>query len=58
LLHAVIPILGIIAFIPAFLTALGIGSSFLKFVTPLSYPAAPGAACWPCSTSWTASPTW
>jgi amino acid transporter len=38
LLHAVIPILGIIAFIPAWLTALGIGSSFLKFVTPLSYP--------------------
>ena len=26
------------AFIPAFLTALGIGHSFLKFVTPLSYP--------------------
>jgi amino acid transporter len=38
LLHAVIPILGIIAFIPAFLTALGLGSSFLKFVTPLTYP--------------------
>src|SRR5579864_4646521 len=38
LLHGVIPVLGIIAFIPAFLTALGIGSSFLKFVTPLSYP--------------------
>ena len=39
LLHAVIPILGICAFIPAWLTALGIGASFLKFVTPLSYPA-------------------
>jgi amino acid transporter len=38
LLHAVIPVLGIVAFIPAWLTALGIGSSFLKFVTPLSYP--------------------
>jgi amino acid transporter len=38
-LHAVIPVLGIAAFIPAWLTALGIGSSFLKFVTPLSYPA-------------------
>ena len=38
LLHAVIPVLGIIAFIPAFLTALGLGSSFLKFVTPLTYP--------------------
>jgi hypothetical protein len=32
-------VLGIAAFIPAWLTALGIGSSFLKFVTPLSYPA-------------------
>ena len=39
LLHAVIPVVGILAFIPAFLTALGLGSSFLKFVTPLSYPA-------------------
>jgi hypothetical protein len=39
LLHAVIPALGIGAFIPAWLTALGIGSGFLKFVTPLSYPA-------------------
>jgi amino acid transporter len=38
-LHAVIPVLGIAAFVPAWLTALGIGSSFLKFVTPLSYPA-------------------
>ena len=38
LLHAVIPILGIAAFVPAWLTALGLGSSFLKFVTPLSYP--------------------
>jgi amino acid transporter len=37
-LHAVIPILGIAAFVPAWLTALGLGSSFLKFVTPLSYP--------------------
>lgn len=38
LLHLVIPILGIAAFIPAWLTALGIGSSALKFVTPLTYP--------------------
>jgi len=38
LLHLVIPVLGIVAFIPAWLTALGIGSSFLKFVTPLTYP--------------------
>jgi amino acid transporter len=38
LLHLVIPVLGILAFIPAWLTALGLGSSFLKFVTPLAYP--------------------
>jgi amino acid transporter len=38
LLHLVIPVVGIVAFIPAFLTALGIGHSFLKFVTPLTYP--------------------
>jgi amino acid transporter len=38
LLHAVIPVLGIVAFIPAWLTAMGIGASVLKFVTPLSYP--------------------
>jgi hypothetical protein len=38
LLHLVIPVVGIAAFIPAWLTALGIGSSFLKFVTPLTYP--------------------
>ena len=37
-LHAVIPVLGIAAFVPAWLTALGLGSNFLKFVTPLSYP--------------------
>jgi amino acid transporter len=39
LLHGIIPVLGIAAFIPAFFTALGIGGSVLKFVTPLSYPA-------------------
>jgi amino acid transporter len=38
LLHLVVPVVGIAAFIPAFLTALGIGHSFLKFVTPLTYP--------------------
>jgi amino acid transporter len=38
LLHLVIPVLGIAAFVPAWFTALGIGGSFLKFVTPLSYP--------------------
>ena len=45
LLHLVIPVVGIVAFVPAFLTALGIGHSFLKFVTPLTYPSSgPG---WP-----------
>ena len=38
-LHAVIPVLGIAAFIPAWLTSLGISPRFLTFVTPLSYPA-------------------
>ncbi|MFI7000220.1 APC family permease [Nocardia sp. NPDC050175] len=38
LLHLVIPILGIAAFVPAWLTAMGIGGAVLKFVTPLSYP--------------------
>jgi amino acid transporter len=38
LLHAVFPVLGIIAFLPAWFTAMGIGGSVLKFVAPLSYP--------------------
>ncbi|MFI6041205.1 APC family permease [Nocardia sp. NPDC051321] len=38
LLHLVIPALGILAFVPAWLTAMGIGASVLKFVTPLTYP--------------------
>ena len=38
LLHAVIPVLGIVAFLPAWFTAMGIGGSVLKFVAPLSYP--------------------
>jgi amino acid transporter len=37
-LHGVIPVLGIIAFLPAWFTAMGIGGSVLKFVAPLSYP--------------------
>jgi amino acid transporter len=37
-LHLVVPVLGIVAFIPAEFTALGVGKSFLKFVAPLSYP--------------------
>ena len=38
-LHGLFPVLGIVAFVPAFFTALGVGSSVLKFVTPLTYPA-------------------
>lgn len=38
LLHLVVPVLGIVAFIPAWFTALGIGKSIFKFVAPLSYP--------------------
>jgi hypothetical protein len=37
-LHAIVPALGILAFLPAWFTALGIGKSVLKFVSPLSYP--------------------
>jgi amino acid transporter len=38
LLHAIIPVLGIVAFLPAWFTAMGIGGSVLKFVAPLKYP--------------------
>ncbi|HUD77136.1 MAG TPA: APC family permease [Streptosporangiaceae bacterium] len=38
LLHGVIPVLGIVAFLPAWFTAMGIGGSVLKFVAPLPYP--------------------
>jgi len=38
LLHGIIPVLGIVAFLPAWFTAMGIGGSVLKFVAPLSYP--------------------
>lgn len=39
LLHGVIPVLGIVAFVPAWMAAMGIGKNVLKFVTPLTYPA-------------------
>jgi amino acid transporter len=38
LLHGVIPVLGILAFLPAWFTAMGIGGKVLKWVTPLTYP--------------------
>jgi amino acid transporter len=37
-LHLVVPVIGIIAFLPVWFTALGIGKSVLKFVSPLTYP--------------------
>jgi len=37
-LHLVVPALGILVFLPAWFTALGIGKSVLSFVSPLSYP--------------------
>jgi hypothetical protein len=33
-----VPVIGILVFLPAWFTALGIGKSVLKFVSPLSYP--------------------
>lgn len=38
LLHGVVPVLGIVAFVPALLTALGIGGQVLSFVSPLPFP--------------------
>jgi amino acid transporter len=37
-LHLVVPVVGILVFLPAWFTALGIGNSVLKFVSPLSDP--------------------
>jgi amino acid transporter len=37
-LHGVIPILGILAFVPAFLVAIGVGGSVFDFVSQLPYP--------------------
>jgi amino acid transporter len=38
LLHVVVPILGVLTFIPAWLTAAGIKVSFFKFIVPLPKP--------------------
>jgi amino acid transporter len=38
LLHGVIPILGIVAFVPGFLVAIGMGGSIFDFISPLPYP--------------------
>jgi amino acid transporter len=38
LLHGVVPVLGILAFIPAWFTALGIGKGVFNWVSPLPYP--------------------
>lgn len=36
--HGLVPILGILAFVPGFLVAIGIGGSVLDFIAPLPYP--------------------
>ncbi len=36
--HGVVPVLGILAFVPAFLVAIGVGHSIFSFVSPLPYP--------------------
>jgi amino acid transporter len=38
LLHGLIPVLGIVAFVPGFLVAIGIGGSIFDFISPLPYP--------------------
>jgi amino acid transporter len=38
LLHIVVPVLGILAFIPAWFTALGVGKGVFNWVSPLPYP--------------------
>jgi amino acid transporter len=38
LLHIVIPVLGILAFVPAWFTALGVGKGLFSWVSPLPYP--------------------
>jgi amino acid transporter len=36
--HGLVPILGILAFVPAFLVAIGVGGSVFDFIGPLPYP--------------------
>lgn len=36
--HGLVPILGILAFVPAFLVAIGVGGSVFDFIAPLPYP--------------------
>jgi amino acid transporter len=38
LLHGLVPILGIVAFVPALMTAVGIGGSVFSFIAALPYP--------------------
>jgi amino acid transporter len=37
-LHGLVPVLGIVAFVPAFFTAIGVGGSVFSFVAALPYP--------------------
>jgi amino acid transporter len=48
-LHVILPILGVLAFIPAIFTALGVGSQVVDFITELSSPlsyAGPAVGVW------------
>jgi amino acid transporter len=48
-LHLILPVLGVLAFIPAIMAALGVGQSLISFITPLPYPlnlAGPVVAGW------------
>ena len=36
--HGLVPILGIFAFVPGFLVAIGVGGSVFDFIAPLPYP--------------------
>jgi len=49
ILHLVLPLLGVLAFVPAILTALGVEVSIFDFIVPLTWPfslAAPIVAGW------------
>jgi amino acid transporter len=47
--HLILPVLGVLAFIPAIMVALGVGQDVFNFITPLTYPlnlAGPVVAGW------------
>jgi hypothetical protein len=49
LAHVVLPVIGSLALLPVLAAALGVGGSWLKFVSPLPYPvseAGPAVGIW------------